>query len=360
MNTEINVNPYELLDVKIESTEQEIRTAYRQRSLKVHPDRNPNNPDAARKFHELNQAYELLLDPLRRLALDAKLRIKQARTERYKSYDNKRKNMVEELEAREREFKKARMDKQKEEVERWQETERIKEEGRRLREEKKREAKQREEEQLRAAEEAKEDELDAPSLDPLDTTIRLKYTVKGHPTLTTAESIAKLMSPFGPTDRDSIVLSLKSPKKNLGKPPKYGTALVPFKQIGDAFAAVCASGKPERGLDGIEVGWVGGKEPPILVWLKKIGKLGTPTPRTSDSGEQNGEKTKAGLPQMQTTADSSKYSSFPSSFPDTPVPTKKAEVTPAGIDYESLTLMRLRQAERERLEREIREEEANE
>lgn len=122
------------------------------------------------------------------------------------------------------------------------------------------------------------------------------------------------MSPFGPTDRDSIVLSLKSPKKNLGKPPKYGTALVPFKQIGDAFAAVCASGKPERGLDGIEVGWVGGKEPPILVWLKKIGKLGTPTPRTSDSGEQNGEKTKAGLPQMQTTADSSKYSSFPSSF----------------------------------------------
>jgi DnaJ-class molecular chaperone len=39
MNTEIDVNPYELLDVKIESTDQEIRTAYRQRSLKVHPDR---------------------------------------------------------------------------------------------------------------------------------------------------------------------------------------------------------------------------------------------------------------------------------------------------------------------------------
>lgn len=30
----------------------------------------------------------------------------------------------------------------------------------------------------------------------------------------------------------------------------------------------------------------------------------------------------------------------------------------AGLDYESLTLMRLRQAERERLEREILEEEA--
>ena len=33
------VNPYELLDVKLESSEAEIRTAYRQRSLKVHPDR---------------------------------------------------------------------------------------------------------------------------------------------------------------------------------------------------------------------------------------------------------------------------------------------------------------------------------
>lgn len=39
MNTEVEVNPYELLDVKVESTEQEIRTAYRKRSLKVHPDR---------------------------------------------------------------------------------------------------------------------------------------------------------------------------------------------------------------------------------------------------------------------------------------------------------------------------------
>jgi DnaJ family protein C protein 17 len=37
--SDIEVNPYVLLEVKVESTEQEIRTAYRQRSLKVHPDR---------------------------------------------------------------------------------------------------------------------------------------------------------------------------------------------------------------------------------------------------------------------------------------------------------------------------------
>jgi DnaJ homolog subfamily C member 17 len=106
----------------------------------------------ARKFHELNQAYELLLDPLRRLALDAKMRVKHARAERFKSYDNKRKNLVNELEEREQAFKKARMEKQKEEVETWQQTEKIKDEGRRLREEKEKELRNRmkqEEESMR-------------------------------------------------------------------------------------------------------------------------------------------------------------------------------------------------------------------
>ena len=32
-------NPYELLGVTMESSEQDIRTAYRRLSLKVHPDR---------------------------------------------------------------------------------------------------------------------------------------------------------------------------------------------------------------------------------------------------------------------------------------------------------------------------------
>jgi curved DNA-binding protein CbpA len=38
-STDDETNPYELLELKLEATEQEIRTAYRQRSLKVHPDR---------------------------------------------------------------------------------------------------------------------------------------------------------------------------------------------------------------------------------------------------------------------------------------------------------------------------------
>ena len=123
----------------------------------------------ARKFHELNQAYESLLDPLRRLALDAKLRLKQARAERYKTYDNKRKAMQEELEAAEQAHKKARVEKQKEEVRRWQQTEQIKEEGRRMREEREREMRKMDDDRNRAEE---EEEIEAPSLGRLFSLLR--------------------------------------------------------------------------------------------------------------------------------------------------------------------------------------------
>jgi len=39
---------YDLLDVSHDAREEEINKAFRQRSLKVHPDRNPDNPEAGR------------------------------------------------------------------------------------------------------------------------------------------------------------------------------------------------------------------------------------------------------------------------------------------------------------------------
>jgi len=115
---------------------------------------------------------------------------------------------------------------------------------------------------------------------PLDTTVRLKYSAIALPHLTTPESLATLLKPFGRTDTDSIVLSIKTKtskkKKSSSDEVKLGTALVPFKRIGDAFAAVCASGVRERGLEGIQISWAGngGGEPELIGWLKRYGKLG--------------------------------------------------------------------------------------
>ena len=284
-----------------------------------------------------------MLDPLRRLALDAKLRVKLARAERFKSYDNKRKNLVEELEEKERAFKKARMDKQKEEVETWRETERIKEQGKFMREQKEKNLQQmmmKDQEDREVAKEREEDEEAPPAMgapflaksflsnshlivDPLDTTIRLKYPLKAYPNLTTPAAISTFLSRFGATDESSIVLSLSLKNKtpsNANKPPKTGSALVPFKQIGDAFAAVCASGRKELGMDGVKVTWVNGKEPAILGWLRKMGKLGgigagSGTQKTPVSPSPMDAGVKAELPQKQTRDSSSTpFSSFPSSF----------------------------------------------
>ena len=111
---------------------------------------------AARKFHELQQARELLLDPLRRKELDRDLRSKEAIKARRANYDAKRKGMAEELEERERKVKKAR---EEDEAERGRqhENERIMEEGRRLREQRDRELQQKRQEREALQQKAREE-----------------------------------------------------------------------------------------------------------------------------------------------------------------------------------------------------------
>lgn len=159
------------------------------------------------------------------------------------------------------------------------------------------------------------------ALGQLDTTVKLKYTLASHPDLTTASAIASLLSQFGEVDTSSIVLSLKPPKKAPTKPPKNGTALAPFRQIGGALAAVGASGRQERGLEDVEITWAGGQEPPILDWLKKQGKLDPCSgakeggkPRQPGSPKPNVEKQPDIFSKLSSKPGLSSFSSFPDSF----------------------------------------------
>jgi molecular chaperone DnaJ len=60
---------YDVLGISKNSTQDEIKRAFRRLAMQYHPDRN-KAPDAEQKFKEINEAYEVLSDENRRKTYD--------------------------------------------------------------------------------------------------------------------------------------------------------------------------------------------------------------------------------------------------------------------------------------------------
>ncbi|TNN23624.1 DnaJ subfamily C member 5 [Liparis tanakae] len=62
---------YQVLSLEKGCSHDDIKKSYRKLALRFHPDKNPDNPEAAEKFKELNSAHSVLSDLSRRNIYDS-------------------------------------------------------------------------------------------------------------------------------------------------------------------------------------------------------------------------------------------------------------------------------------------------
>jgi DnaJ family protein C protein 17 len=411
------MNYFAIMGLTPSATEAEIRKAYRKQSLALHPDKNRDmNPElASARFHEMQLAYEVLMDPSARLAAAERNKAEEARKERRGAYEGKRKEMADELERREEEDRLKRYKGAQDAQHRQATLDKLKEEGRKLREEKENKIMQEEErmriklqqqqEHTRASERQASPLVAAPSdmpeLGPLDLTVRLRFPTTQLPDLMDLASGSSLLdSPlarglearFGKLDS----LICKALKKD--KVKRETTAHATFNALDSAYAAVKAGSKLRAGGDGpasvledVWIGWAAGSkaggvadeqghmngEPARISWLRTQGRLSTASTDEvdrSDTGSEEAVHTPEHdiLQRMKArNEDSSRNNSTHTSSISSPFPsfTFTASTPSHGTnlsktsdgpeqtsfdDFETSTPQKMRQAERRRMEEAIR------
>jgi curved DNA-binding protein CbpA len=72
-------DPYKLLGLPREASQEDIRKTHRKLVRKYHPDSNPEDPRAEERFKEVQQAYEVLSDEKKRQEYDEGLRTSSSR-----------------------------------------------------------------------------------------------------------------------------------------------------------------------------------------------------------------------------------------------------------------------------------------
>ncbi|KIS68766.1 uncharacterized protein UMAG_03332 [Mycosarcoma maydis] len=294
---------FRVLSLPITATEAEIKKAYRKLSLRYHPDKAGKDVDpvkAAARFHEINLAYETLMDPAARARAVQRNAQEAAKQERQEQYQGRRRQMADELERNEQQATQKRQDADKQARERIAKIAKLQAESRELIKRKQLEMedianqtqqaladkKRKEEERLKAARE--------PELHPLDKTVRIQFPSSQLAQLTGIADATKapedpLTTPLARTlsnqfgELDHLQFQLPSPGKKL---KRELMALATFKELPSAWQAVVTGGEMRCTglLEECFIGWAQYSrnsktkdkiyvEPKRVVWYREHGIL---------------------------------------------------------------------------------------
>ncbi|XP_053191579.1 dnaJ homolog subfamily C member 17 isoform X2 [Scomber japonicus] len=274
-----------------------IKKAYRQKALTCHPDKNPDNPKAAELFHQLSQALEVLTDAAAKAAYDKICAAKKQAEERNRKLDDKRKKIKLDLESRERQAETQNQDEVQITRTLEEEIARLREEGSRQLEEEQRLVR----EQIQREREAQQQQtgdftqrnsgVERCSKSNVTPKLKLKWKCKKDDNTNggySQDTLFRLLQKYG--DVLNVIVSAK----------KKGSAVVEFSSVRAAELAV----KNESGLSDnpLKISWLEG-QPEVIAPASQPGQF------TSTQGALTNER-----------------------------------------DYESVVMMRMRQAaERQRL-----------
>ncbi|KAJ1677453.1 DnaJ (Hsp40), sub C, member 17, partial [Spiromyces aspiralis] len=166
---------YEVLGVAIESTAKDISKAYRQKALKYHPDKNPDNAELIKLFHQIKKAHEILTNPQERAAYDEKRKAKVQQIRKRQQMGQARQKMKDELEANERLAKQRQQEAREAKWRAEMEAEKFRAEAARA--EQRREAMMQREikRQMKAAADAAQEQMQHEESDELERSVRVRW-----------------------------------------------------------------------------------------------------------------------------------------------------------------------------------------
>lgn len=371
---------YELLGVAFDASEAEIKKAYRKASIRYHPDKNPDNKDAADRFIYLGWARDILIDANLKDEYDRARARRRAKALHDEKLDGRRKKLIEDLERREREHLERR---QREALERLKredkdfvqtlkrkraedlnEAERQELKMQSMIENRKRQRealeKKRQEEadaSFMEAEKSREPQAPKPGDSPeLDRAIQVRFQREGDMAGWDKERISSMFAKYGKID---CVVMLPDKKKRLSgsKHRKLiATAFVIYMRLHHAYAAVIEGPADYPSLD--SVSWV--KEPdlksPTNISLEELTMM-----RLKQAGLKQAEKKRQEQIPKQEAAEEATRASFDPGVegPGRP-PLTIPKFSFRAKTPEEVKTARLKQAEKKRLEEQIREQEAAE